>query len=98
MTSIEKIDSGYPAEQLEHDSVYATSEPQDESERWGQLAASKYVFWIEGHALRGTLVSGVYYSIQSAQTADHKSALAAELEAWDSLSDEALLSFEETLE
>lgn len=78
--------------------VYITSEPAED--RWGQPSASKYVFWIEGTKVRGTLLSGVYISQYSSEGThpNASSTLAKDTEAWDMLSDEALLDFEASLE
>ena len=74
--------------------VYVTSEPQENE--WGQPAASRYVFAIEGTRLYGQLIAGVYVSQSYTYSID--SCLAAELEAWDAASDEALANFEAMLD
>ncbi|MEW6232658.1 MAG: hypothetical protein AB1566_10150 [Chloroflexota bacterium] len=75
---------------------YVTSEPR-ESE-WGQPAASYYVFTIVGTTLRGQPIAGVYLPSPSLDILPVDSRLAAELEAWDAASDEALANFEATLD
>jgi hypothetical protein len=76
--------------------VYITSEPQDSE--WGQPAASYYVFTTVGTTLRGQPIAGVYLSSPSSDVPFVDSRLAAELEAWDAASDEALTNFEATLD
>ena len=74
--------------------TYVTSEPQDNE--WGQPAASQYVFVVEGTRLYGQPIAGVY--LRSSESASSDADLAAEMEAWDAASDEALFNFESTLD
>lgn len=88
------IDSRKPT--VRHDvPVYVTSEPKDSE--WGQPAASRYVFTIVGNnRLLGEPIAGVY--LPSSDIFPVDSRLAAEFEAWDAASDEALMRFEATLD
>ncbi len=73
---------------------YVTSEPQDTG--WGQPSASHYVFVIEGKRLFGRPIAGVY--LPDSGMAPFDEDLAAELEAWDAASDEALTKYESMLD
>jgi hypothetical protein len=68
------------------------------SETWGQPPASHYRFSVEGDRMFGFLIS----SKESSSADSHKPASLSELQAetggWDSLSDEAFLDFEDSLE
>jgi len=76
--------------------VYVTSESK-ESE-WGQPAASLYVFTIVGDRLFGQPIAAVYLPSPPLDILPIDSRLAAEFEAWDTASDEALANFEATLD
>ncbi len=75
---------------------YGASEPR-ESE-WGQPAASYYVFTIVGTTLRGQPIAGVCLPSPSSDVLPVDSCLAAEMEAWEAASDEALANFEAALD
>ena len=80
-----------------HDApVYVTSEPQDSE--WGQPAASRYEFTIVDNTLYGQPIGVVYVPSPSSDILPVDPYLAAELEAWDAASDEALANFEATLD
>ncbi len=76
--------------------VYVTSESK-ESE-WGQPAASRYVFTVVGDRVFGQPIAGIYLPSPSPDILAIDSRLAAEFEAWDAASDEALANFETTLD
>ena len=76
--------------------VYVSSEPQDSD--WGQPAASRYVFKIVSKRLLGQPIAGVYLASSSSDILPVDPLLAAEFEAWDAASDEALANFEATLD
>ncbi|MFQ5794964.1 MAG: hypothetical protein ACE5JP_07940 [Candidatus Bipolaricaulia bacterium] len=89
------VDSRTPT--VEHEAfVYVTSEPKDSE--WGQPAASYYEFTTVGTTLRGQLIAEVYLASSSSDIPPIDLHLAAELEAWDAASDEALANFEATLD
>jgi hypothetical protein len=73
--------------------VYVTSEPQDS--KWGQPAAVHYRFIADGNRLFG---ESSYVKQSSPEVPFKRSLLKEELEAWDELSDEALLNFEASLD
>lgn len=82
---------------VEHDApVYVSSEPRDSE--WGQPAASYYVFTMVGSRLLGQPIAGVYLPSLSSDLPPIDPLLAAELEAWEAASDEALANFEATLD
>lgn len=76
--------------------VYVTSEPRDSE--WGQPSASHYVFVVVGNRLRGQPISDVYLPLTPSDISPVGSGLAAEFEAWDAASDEALANFEASLD
>jgi len=76
--------------------IYVTSEPQDSE--WGQPAASHYEFTIVDNTLYGQPIGMVYVPSPSSDILPVDPHLAAELEAWDVLSDEALTNFEAMLD
>ena len=75
--------------------VYVTSAPRDSE--WGQPSASYYVFVTDGSRMHGELVSDIYMPSPPSETLTSASRLAFEFEAWDALSDEALMHFEQEL-
>lgn len=82
---------------VEHDvPAYITSEPQDSE--WGQPAASRYEFTVVDNTLYGQPIGMVYVPSPSSDILPVDPHLAAELEAWDAASDEALVNFEATLD
>jgi len=82
---------------VRHDTpVYVSSEPRDSE--WGQPPASHYVFSTVGARLFGQPIAGVYLLSPSSGISSIDSHLATEFEAWDAASDEALASFEATLD
>jgi hypothetical protein len=82
---------------VRHDApVYVASEPKESG--WGQPPASHYVFRIVGTRLFGEPIAGVYLPSPSSDILSVDSHLAAEFEAWDAASDEALVNFEATLD
>jgi hypothetical protein len=76
--------------------VYVSSEPQDSE--WGQPAASHYVFTIDGNRLLGQPIAEAYLPSPSSDILPVDPRLAAEFEAWDAASDEALANFEAMLD
>jgi hypothetical protein len=74
---------------------YVTSESG--TSEWGQPSASQYVFVIQGRRLLGKLLAGIYLSSAPDEIQPISLQLAAELAAWDALSDEALMNFESSL-
>lgn len=72
---------------------YVNSAPIDQDYHWGQPPASYYSFIVLGNTLRGQPVS----DIREAYLPSHDIALDDELQAWDALSDEALMCFEQEL-
>ena len=80
-------------------SPYVTSAPMDPDYHWGQPPASHYVFIVVGDTLRGQPIS----DIKEVCVASHRmgyppvveSQLDEEFQAWDMLSDEALMNFEQ---
>ena len=76
--------------------VYATSEPRDTE--WGQPSASHYVFVVVGNRLRGQPIADIYLPLALSDILPVGSDLAAELDAWDAASDEALADFEASLD
>lgn len=77
---------------------YLTSSEPEENP-WGQPSASHYLLSVVNNRLVGELITkGVYLSIEPLETTAVDWQLSAELSAWDSLSDEALRSFESQLE
>lgn len=76
--------------------IYVTSEPQDSE--WGQPAASYYEFTVVGNTLYGQPIGRVYLPSAPSVISPIDPHLAAELEAWDALSDEALANFEAMLD
>ena len=82
-----------------HVSPYVSSGPGEDL--WGQPPARHYVFRIEGDILQGQLISdaeGVYIPSRLTEPASGMdSPLGLELEAWDTLSDEAWANFEQEL-
>lgn len=78
-----------------HDTpAFVTSEPQETE--WGQPAASRYFFVIDGARLYGQPIAGVY--LASSDALSFEPHLAAEFADWDTASDEALLNFEAMLD
>lgn len=87
------IDSGQTS--IAHDSPgFVTSEPQETE--WGQPAASRYFFVIDGARLYGQPIAGVY--LPSSEILCFDADLAAEFADWDAASDEALVNFEAMLD
>jgi hypothetical protein len=68
--------------------TYFASEPH-ESE-WGQPPASQYWFYIDGTRMYGQPISEVYLQSSSMSHSVVHSKLAAEFEAWEAASDEAM--------
>lgn len=65
---------------------------------WGQPPISHYHFTMVGGTLRGQLISGTYCSFSEDRLPTViDSQLAAEFAAWERVSDEALVAFEESL-
>lgn len=75
--------------------VYVTSESKESD--WGQPAASVYIFSVVGDRLFGQPIAGVYLPSPPLGMSSVDSHLAAEFEAWEAASDEALANFETTL-
>jgi hypothetical protein len=74
--------------------MYISSEPPDSE--WGQPPASHYVFTIVGNRLLGQPIAGASLPSPSSDILPVDPLLAAEFEAWDAASDEALANFEAT--
>jgi hypothetical protein len=87
---------------IEAGSPYVTSAPVDLDYHWGQPPASHYVFIVVGDTLRGQPISndrGVYVSSYHGECLPViESQLDEEFQAWDILSDEALVNFERDLD
>ena len=77
-------------------SRYVTSEPQGTD--WGQPSVSHYILRVEGRRVIGEPIAGIYLTSQPIETLSGDARLAAEFEAWDTASDEALSNFEASLE
>ena len=89
------VDSRWPTV-MQDTPVYVTSEPPENE--WGQPSASQYVFERVGNRLFGSLIAGVYAANRLRLMPSAAPCLAAELEAWDAASDEALTQFEAGLD
>ena len=76
--------------------IYVTSEPQDSE--WGQPAASHYEFTVVDNTLYGQPIMEIYLPRAPSDIWPVDPYLAAELEAWDAASDEALANFEAMLD
>jgi hypothetical protein len=81
---------------------YMTSAPVDLDYHWGQPPASHYVFIVVGDTLRGQPISDIKEIYVSSHHMEYppviESQLDREFQAWDMLSDEALVSFEQELD
>ena len=78
-------------------SRYITSEPSGDA--WGQPPASHYRFHVVGARMFGMLITSAHVVTEPSTLEDSsKAELSNELAIWDSLSDEALLSFEDSLD
>jgi len=82
-------------------SSYITSAPI-EDDRWGQPPASQYVFTLVGDTLHGQLISGTEEVHVPSRSLEYlpiiDPQLDMEFQAWDMLSDEALMNFERELD
>lgn len=77
--------------------IYETS--QYSADAWGQPPVSLWAFTVTGNVLHGQLTGGPYvHTIVVPPAAPPEPRLGDELQAWDKLSDEALLGFERQLE
>lgn len=76
--------------------MYVASEPP--GSEWGQPAASYFHFIRDGSILRGQPIAAVYLPWTPLESPPMSPKLAAEFEAWDTLSDEALANFEALFE
>jgi len=76
--------------------IYVTSEPQDSE--WGQPAASHYEFTVVDNTLYGQPIMQIYLPLTPSDVLPIDPCLAAELEAWDAASDEALANLEAMLD
>ena len=81
---------------------YMTSAPLDPDYHWGQPPASHYVFTVVGDTLRGQPISDIKEVHVSSHRMGHppvvESQLDEEFQAWDILSDKALMNFEQELD
>jgi hypothetical protein len=93
------LDMESPYMDIEPSGLYMTSESKRSA--WGQPPISHYVFTVVDGALHGQLVSqesDVYASLSAECLFVVEPQLDLEFQAWDTLSDEALIDFEQQLD